>query len=39
MRVKRKSRLLQGCRLGLSAMALGQLTISPVLAAEWPSPA
>ncbi|MDR3483815.1 MAG: alkaline phosphatase family protein [Bradyrhizobium sp.] len=38
MRVKRKSRLLQSCRLGLSAMALGQLTISPVLAAEWPSP-
>jgi phospholipase C len=38
MRAKRKSRLLQSCRLGLSAMALGQLTFSPVLAAEWPSP-
>ena len=32
MRDKRKSRLLQSCRLGLSAMALGQLTIGPVLA-------
>ena len=31
MRDKRKSRLLQGCRLGLSAMALGQLTIGPAL--------
>jgi phospholipase C len=28
----RKSRLLQSCRLGLSAMALGQLIVSPVLA-------
>src|ERR1700761_1694956 len=28
----RKSRLLQSCRLGLSAVALGQLIVSPVLA-------
>lgn len=34
MRDKRKSRLLQGCRLGLSAIALGQFTLSPVLANE-----
>jgi len=38
MRDKHKSRLLQSCRLGLSAMALGQLTISPVLAADTGSP-
>lgn len=34
MRDKRKSRLLRSCCLGLSAMALGQMTISPALAAE-----
>jgi phospholipase C len=36
MRDKHKSHLLQSCRLGLSAIALGQLIVSPVLAAEWP---
>jgi phospholipase C len=36
MRDKHKSRWLQSCRLGLSAMALGQLIVSPVLAAEGP---
>jgi phospholipase C len=35
MRDKHKSRWLQSCRLGLSAMALGQLIVSPVLAGEW----
>ena len=35
MRDKRKSRWLQGCRLTLSALALGQFTASPVLAQEW----
>jgi phospholipase C len=34
MRDKRKSRLLQTCRLTLSAMALGQFTMGPVLAGE-----
>lgn len=34
MRHKHKSRLLRSCSLGLSAMALGQLIISPVLANE-----
>jgi phospholipase C len=34
MRDKHKSRWLQSCRLGLSAVALGQLIVSPVLAAE-----
>ncbi|MBV8474061.1 MAG: phosphoesterase [Hyphomicrobiales bacterium] len=33
MRDKRKSRWLQSCRLGLSALALGQFIASPVLAA------
>jgi phospholipase C len=32
MRDKRKSRWLQGCRLALSAMALGQFIVTPVLA-------
>ncbi|WGS18093.1 MULTISPECIES: alkaline phosphatase family protein [unclassified Bradyrhizobium] len=35
MRDKHKSRWLQGCRLTLSALALGQFTASPVLAEEW----
>jgi phospholipase C len=35
MRDKHKSRWLQSCRLGLSAMALGQLIVSPVLAGDW----
>jgi len=37
MRDKHKSRWLRSCRLGLSAMALGQLIVSPVLAAEGPA--
>jgi phospholipase C len=35
---KRKSRLLQGCRLGLSALALGQLTLAPAFAQSPPVP-
>jgi phospholipase C len=37
--IKRKSHLLQGCRLGLSALALGQLSLGPALAGGAPSPA
>jgi phospholipase C len=36
---KRKSYLLQGCRLGLSALALGQFSLGPALAGGAPSPA
>jgi phospholipase C len=36
MRDKRKSRWLQGCRLALSAMALGQFIVTPVLAEPFP---
>jgi phospholipase C len=44
---KRKSRLLYGCRLGLSTLALGQWTLAPVFAQSplpgfvggWPGPA
>ena len=36
MRDKHKSRWLRSCSLGLSAMALGQLVVNPVLAAEGP---
>ncbi|MBV8925049.1 MAG: phosphoesterase [Bradyrhizobium sp.] len=35
MRDKHKSRWLQGCRLTLSALALGQFTVGPVLANDW----
>jgi phospholipase C len=37
MRDKRKSRWLQGCRLALSVMALGQFIATPVLADPFPS--
>jgi phospholipase C len=36
MRDKRTSRFLYGCRLGLSALALGQFSLGPVLAQEAP---
>jgi hypothetical protein len=36
---KRKSQLLRGCRLGLSVLALGQLSLSPALAGGAPTPA
>jgi phospholipase C len=36
---KRKNHLLQGCRLGLSALALGQFSLGPALAGGAPSPA
>jgi phospholipase C len=36
---KRKSHLLRGCRLGLSALALGQFSLGPALAGGAPSPA
>jgi phospholipase C len=36
MRDKRTSRFLYGCRLGLSALALGQFSLGPVLAQEVP---
>ena len=36
MRDKRKSRWLQGCRLALSVMALGQFIATPVLADPFP---
>ena len=35
-RSKRKLHLLQGCRLGLSLLAMGQFSLGPVLAAEAP---
>jgi phospholipase C len=38
-RNKRKSYLLQSCRLGLSALALGQFTFAPAFAGGAPSPA
>src|SRR5579872_1771931 len=34
MRDRRKSRFLHGCRLGLSALALGQFCAAPAFAAE-----
>jgi phospholipase C len=36
---KRRSHLLQGCRLGLSALALGQFSLGPAFAGGAPSPA
>ena len=36
---KRRSHLLQGCRLGLSALALGQFSLGPAFAGGTPSPA
>jgi phospholipase C len=36
---KRKARLLHGCRLALSALALGQFTLAPAFAGGAPSPA
>jgi phospholipase C len=36
---KRKSYLLQSCRLGLSVLALGQFTLAPAFAGGAPSPA
>src|SRR5882757_2486984 len=36
---RRKSRLLNSCRIGLSALAMGQFTLSPVLAGGAPTPA
>jgi phospholipase C len=36
---KRKSHLLQGCRLALSAMAVGQFCLAPAFAGGAPSPA
>jgi phospholipase C len=36
---ERKSHLLQGCRLGLSALAIGQFSFGPALAGGAPSPA
>jgi phospholipase C len=44
IRDKRKSRLLYGCRLGLSALAMGQFTLAPAFAqvpgfvGNWPPP-
>ncbi|MEH2487241.1 alkaline phosphatase family protein [Bradyrhizobium sp. AZCC 2230] len=38
-RNRRKSRLLNGCRVGLSALAMGQFCMSPVLAGGVPTPA
>ncbi|MBV9459070.1 MAG: hypothetical protein JO141_16325, partial [Bradyrhizobium sp.] len=35
MQGKHRSRWLQGCRLTLSALALGQFTVGPVLADDW----
>jgi phospholipase C len=35
---KRKNHLLQGCRLGLSALALGQFTLAPAIAQSPPVP-
>jgi phospholipase C len=37
MRVKRTSRILHACRLGLSALAMGQFSLAPALA-QGPSP-
>jgi phospholipase C len=36
---KRKSRFLYGCRMGLSALALGQFSLGPAFAGGAPSPA
>lgn len=39
MQDKSKSRILHGCRIGLSAIAIGQWSLGPVLASGTPSPA
>ena len=38
-RVRNKSRLLNSCCMGLSALALGQLSLGPAFAGGAPSPA